>query len=213
MGWTSYHATHYKNGSIDRKAECDAYFMDGLNKGHYNVKKSAIVGSVYYAAIENLKRYTGQDENGGSVYEDIPENERETWAAVFLTHTDMKDYFNFCYKDMSEDMGPCEDKCPVSILRLLSPTDSEWANEWRRRCYENAEKVKAERLNPHTLSKLPVGSSITFPVGFSFEPAGITKGDQVTLHKIMNGGRAVWVGYGYRWKKTQIPKDFEVLSA
>lgn len=24
MGWTSYHATHYKRGRVDRKAECDA---------------------------------------------------------------------------------------------------------------------------------------------------------------------------------------------
>ena len=116
MGWTSYHATNYKNGRIDRKAECDAYFMGGLNKGNYNVKKSAMVGSVYYAAIENLKRYAGKDENGNAIREDVPENERETWAAVFLTTTDMKDYFNFGYKDMDETCGPCEDKCPVSIL-------------------------------------------------------------------------------------------------
>ena len=48
MGWTSYHATHYsKTGTIDRKAECDGYFMEGLNRGHYRVEKSAMVGSVY----------------------------------------------------------------------------------------------------------------------------------------------------------------------
>ena len=28
MGWTSYAATHYKNGKIDRKAECDNIFND-----------------------------------------------------------------------------------------------------------------------------------------------------------------------------------------
>ena len=55
MGWTSYHATYYKrNGSIDRKAECDAYFLEGLNRGHYEVLKSAVVGSVCYAAVRNL---------------------------------------------------------------------------------------------------------------------------------------------------------------
>lgn len=65
MGWTSYHATHYKkNGTIDRKAECDAYFMDGLNAGHYRVVKSALVGSVYYAAIETLKRYGERQPDG-----------------------------------------------------------------------------------------------------------------------------------------------------
>lgn len=57
MGWTSYHATHYKKGTVDRKAECDAYFMEGLNAGYYRIIKSVLVGSVYYAAVENLKRY------------------------------------------------------------------------------------------------------------------------------------------------------------
>ena len=155
MGWTSYHATYYKrNGSIDRKAECDAYFLEGLNRGHYEVLKSAVVGSVYYAAVRNLKRYVGRDENGNYIYEDaVNEPVR---AAVFLTQTDSKDYFNFYYKDMSEDMGPCECDCPVSILKLLSPTDSEWALKWRERCRKRAEQKKS----PTALSNLPVGARI-----------------------------------------------------
>ena len=77
MGWTSYHASHYDGRwNVDRKAECDAYFMEGLNRGHYNVKKSTMRGSVYYAAVENLVRYAGRDENGEAIYESIPENER-----------------------------------------------------------------------------------------------------------------------------------------
>ena len=40
MGWTEYLATHYtKSGQIDRKAECDAYFMESLNRGYYKVRK------------------------------------------------------------------------------------------------------------------------------------------------------------------------------
>ena len=64
MGWTSYHAEHYKNGKIDRKAECDAYFLEGLNRGHFDVLKSSMVGSTYYAAIKPLKKSGGKDENG-----------------------------------------------------------------------------------------------------------------------------------------------------
>ena len=101
MGWTSYHATHYsKTGTIDRKAECDGYFMEGLNRGHYRVEKSAMVGSVYYAAVTSLKKYVGNDQ-----YEDLPENEQFTFAVVFLTIVDMKDYYNFSYKDMDESGG------------------------------------------------------------------------------------------------------------
>lgn len=156
MGWTSYHATHYdKRWKVDRKAECDAYFTDGLNSGHYNVKKSTMRGSVYYAAVENLKRYAGRDENGNAIYEDVPEQERKTWAAVFLTSVDSKDYYNFAYKDMSEDMGPgCYD-CPASILDLLSPTENEYALAWRQLCRDRAK-------DKNTLGKLPVGSVIEY---------------------------------------------------
>lgn len=157
MGWTSYHATHYKNnGTIDRKAECDAYFMEE-NAGHCRIIKSALVGSVYYAAIETLKRGKRQPDNS-YIYEDIPEAERETWAAVFLTSTDSRNYFNFSYKNMSEDMGPCESDCPASILSVLSPTDCEYALAWRERCRANIEKKK----DPHALKNLPVGSVIAF---------------------------------------------------
>ena len=47
--------------------------------------------------------------------------EVETFAAVALTHTNNRDYFNFGVKTMEESMGPCEDHCPASILSLLSP--------------------------------------------------------------------------------------------
>lgn len=160
MGWTGYHATHYKqNGSIDRKAECDAYFLEGLNRGHYEVLKSTVVGSVYYAAVRNLRRCAGKDENGNYIYEYV-ENQ-PVWAAVFLTQIDSKDYFNFYYKDLSEDMGPYECDCPVSILNLLSSTDNECALEWREKCRKRAEQKKS----PTALANLPIGARIQFQYG------------------------------------------------
>lgn len=200
MGWTSYNATYYRNGTVDRKAECDAHFMEGLNKGHFNVKKSAMRGSVYYAAVEPLVRYAGRDEQGNSIYEDVPENERETWAAVFLTSVNMRDYYNFAYKDMSEDMGPYDSQCPLSILNLLSPTENKYANEWRERCRANA-KTK------NTLGKLPVGTTI------EFEQAGEVR-------------RAVKMAPAYQFKtpwwylpdknvylpKTRLPKEYKIIE-
>lgn len=160
MGWTSYHASHYKrNGSVDRKAECDAYFLEDWNKGHYEVLKSAIVGSVYYAAVRHLKRYVGRNENGQDIYKDVV-NE-PVFAVVFLTQTDSKDYFNFSYKDMSEDMLPYYFDCPLSILKLLSPTDNESAQEWRRQCQDKAERKKS----PTALTNLPIGARIRFTYG------------------------------------------------
>lgn len=131
MGWTSYHATHYKNGKVDRKAECDALFEEG------GVLKSAMVGSTYYAAIKH-KSGIG--------------------AVIFLTSTDMKDYFNFSYKDMDETMGPYNYDCPKGILDLLTPTENEYANNWRAACREQL----AKKNNPNSLQKLPIGSEIQF---------------------------------------------------
>ena len=192
MGWTSCHASHYKtikgNKVVDRKAECDAYFMEGLNRGHFKVLKSAMVGSTYYAAVQALKKCEGKDENDKYVYEDIPENERKTWAAIFLTSTDMKDHFNFSYKDMDETVGPYKCDCPKGILDLLSPTESEWANEWRQKCYENIENKK----DPSSLSNLPVGAKIK--VTMPFDTKYHNKGQEIVLTKCLNwkGNRSAW---------------------
>ena len=158
MGWISYHATYYKNGRIDRKAECDGYFLEGLNAGWNRVLKSTMFGSVYYAAVEPLKRYGKKQADGMRPVEDIPEAERRVIGVVLLTSTNANDYHNFFYKVMDESMGPVESECPESILKLLSPTDSEWANEWRGRCRENAKRKKS----PDTLNNLPVGAVIRF---------------------------------------------------
>ena len=56
MGWTEYRASYFKSGKVDRKAECDAYFLEGHNRGHFDVLKSVVIGSVYYAAIKNRMR-------------------------------------------------------------------------------------------------------------------------------------------------------------
>ena len=138
MGWTSYEATYFKkNGDIDRKAECDAYFMRD-NAGHYKVLKSSMKGTVYYAAVTTLTKYIGKDENGKSMYESIPEDKQEVWAAVFLTRTEEGRYFH--YKDQDETAGPYEDHCPKCILDLLSNTDHELALDWRKRCRKNIQK-------------------------------------------------------------------------
>ena len=182
MGWTSYRATHYKpvkNGclTIDRKAECDAYFLEGLNSGYYEVLKSSIVGSTYYAAVKQLKRCGDEDENGNFIAVDIPKEEQRVWGAVFLTSTNMKDYFNFSYKDMSESMGPCRYECPKGILDLLSPTDNEYANNWRAKCYANIEKKK----DKNALNNLPAETIIK--VVMPFDTRYYKAGDVVKLTK------------------------------
>ena len=72
MGWTSYNAKYYtRKGTVDRKRECDAYWLEGLNSGHFNVIRSTMIGSTYYAAVQPIQRKIGEDESGNSIYEDI----------------------------------------------------------------------------------------------------------------------------------------------
>lgn len=94
----------------------------------YRVLETSYKMPVFYAAVETVNKETGN---------------RRVWAAVIkVTHT--RGDYGFCYKDMDESMGPCEANCPAKILDLLTPTDSEYANEWRARCRSNLD-VAAER--------------------------------------------------------------------
>lgn len=186
MGWTGYHATHYdKRGNIDRRAECDERMSGETERATWEVLKSSMVGAVYYAAIRRTDKETG---------------ENHVFGCVCLTSVDNKDYYNFSYKDMSEDMGPAESRCPLGILDLLSPTESEWALEWRQRCRDNAK-------NKNSLGRLPVGTVI------EFEQNGTTR-------------RAVKMAPAYQFKtpwwyledlhryikKNHIPQNFRVIE-
>ena len=186
MGWTSYCATHYKNGKVDRKAECDNIFNDNMVSwgddhkviGKYEVLKSSMVGSTYYAAVKKTKFATETEPEVSYVF-----------GAVCLTSTNMKDYYNFAYKDMDESCGPYQCDCPKGILDLLSPTESEYALQWRKQCYENLTQKK----NPNILSKLPVGSIVK--VIMPFDTNYFRKGDEVRLQKRTKWGsnRTEWI--------------------
>ena len=162
MGWTEYHATYYKNGKVDRKAELDVMYNWEDENRKVEVLKSSMVGSTYYAAIKSLNKTNG--------YERI-------CAAICLTSTNMKDYYNFAYKDMDETCGPYQYDCPKGILDLLSPTDNEYANAWRKACYDNIEKKK----NPNALGKLPVDTVIK--VIMPFDTRRCKEGQEVYLIK------------------------------
>lgn len=83
------------------------------------------VGNVAYMVLERI-------EMPGKRFALVCLTEWDSWNALNFR------YFNFRYKDISEEMGPCESNCPVRLLDKLSPTDSEYANNWRQRCRENA---------------------------------------------------------------------------
>jgi hypothetical protein len=203
MGWTEHAASYfYPNGSVNRKAECDYYFEGSLNRGHYKILKSVMKGSVYYGAIMPLKRpmknafgdnVLGAD--GWYIYEDVPESEREVVGVVIRTYVNDKN--NFGYKLISETSGPCYYDCPKSILDILTPTDNAFAQEWRKKCYDN--------LSKPSLSKLPIGAEIQFSYC----------GKIVTLRKSPPRYRfkkSFWINdadFTY-FSKKRIPRDFTI---
>ena len=191
MGWDYTHATHYtRTGSIDRKAEIDELYTWQNDTRKAEVVRSSMVGSTYYAAIKITELSTG---------------ETETAAAVALTHTNSRDYFNFGVKTMGESSGPCEDHCPTSILSLLSPTDSEYANNWRERCRKNIEAKK----DPRALKNLPVGAVIRFTLQ-TWESIELLKHAAAYQFK-----RPFWFcqSSGRYMPATRIPANYEVVTA
>lgn len=139
MGWIYMQSL---GGHAGPKQYLDAQLSFEQAGGRNDVLRSALVRMrVYYAAVEHIA-------NDGS---------RHVWAAICLvTYNRLaKDGFIFGYKDMSEDMGPCESECPMEILDLLTPTESENAKEWREKCRKfvarKAENAKKPNLKPGQL--------------------------------------------------------------
>ena len=126
--------------------------------------KSVFVGSTYYAAIERLS------EDGSC----------EVFAVVFLTSSKPNDPdgYTFGYKDMDETVGLCSYDCPASILDLLTPTDHQYAAEWRAACRERA-KLTGRKLKDGDIIELP--EAIEFTDG--------TQANRFTVRKVKYGRR------------------------
>ena len=96
----------------------------------HTVLATALVGMrEFYAAVERVKA----------------DGAREVWCAVCKVSWYPKDRYNCCVKAMSEFEGPYYHNCPEKILKLLTPTDSEWANTWRERCWANVSRKKVKK--------------------------------------------------------------------
>ncbi len=163
MGWTSYGATCYKNGRVDRLAECREEF--GKQPTWATIVKDSLVGKVYYAAMRSAK--TG-----------------EVWALIVLTRVEKGEFF---YKDMDETMHPGYYDCPKSIFKLLSPTNNELAKEWRTHCFlAQLEKKEKNRL----AKKLAEAKMIHVIIPKALECKIYEAGESVFLKK---GRRGSWI--------------------
>jgi len=201
MGWTSYHVEpKYKNGKkyIDRKEECDKLFNQTMinNVGYYKVLRSTVKGSTYYAAVKKVKYATEADAETNEVF-----------GVVVLTRTNINEPYNFSYKDMDETCGPCYHDCPNVILDLLSPTENEYANEWRQKCRE---KTKLKSL-PTNLSNLPVGTRIKFVAPFDMKIH--KKGEEIIVWKAQRSVKGTyWIDGHYAYPAKVIGDAYEIIE-
>lgn len=181
MGSTS---VHREKGTSNREW-FEQEWPESLAKNG-RILECATVKGVFYAAVQN---------NENASYKP-----GATWALVVLTWWNPRaDYFNFTYKDMDETMGPAYYDAPAKVLDLLSPTDSEYALQWRAACRDTIErKAKASKVKP--------GETIVFTRTFRFgdevEESRFTLVKRDTLRRISDGQLVRIPGWrGGAWEK------------
>lgn len=156
MGWLFMSRWHM-GGFASPKAYLDNQFTyapdpDRGRTTGLRLLKSVWSGRLYHAAAEPF------DTSGTA---------GDVFAIVCLVRWNPKARHteHFGYKDMDEGMGPCEAKCPASILDLLGPPRNDYAAQWRERC--RAWNALARRRRPRPGDTLILPEPITFTDGYS----------------------------------------------
>lgn len=141
MGWTTTH----KPANISAKEFIERELLVWTSPTHqYRVLDGGVKNfRTYYGAVEKVELATGV---------------RDVFAVIVLLSYS-RDYYNFGYKDMSEDMGPYQTDCPARILDLLTPTTSQYANDWRRACRD---KLARKAVAKKSQAAITVGTALNY---------------------------------------------------
>lgn len=102
---------------------------------------------------------------GGVAAVETPHEPGKVWALIAITRWSPKEFFNFSFKDMSEDAGPyyyC--RAPLSVLKALTPTDNICALEWRDQVAHYHKQRKALR-GLQDGDQVVLSASLTFSDG------------------------------------------------
>ena len=137
------------------------------------VLKSVWSGSAYYAAVEPF---------------DISGTAGEAFAVVCLVRWNPKARHSehFGFKDMDESMGPCEARCPASVLSLLGKPRNDYAAEWRKRCWAWNALTRRPRPKPGDTLLLP--AVITFTDGYATDRLTAVQWGSKLVFRGDNGG-------------------------
>lgn len=141
MGWT-YTTRHYGQ-TVQQFFERSFNHDDGKGRSGKVLRCSATYNVAYMAYEVKYPDKDGTVENDGTIVPFSPAKTEVIALVCLIQHVPKaKDGYNFGYKDMEESMGPCERRCPKTILEMLTPTTSEYAIEWRKDCWERINKKK-----------------------------------------------------------------------
>lgn len=126
MGWTS--------TTLPWGMKVKDYFVDMFEGDTDKVTRKVLDSSLikfhtWYAALEITDKETGA---------------RDVIALVVLVHWNENNAYPLSYKEMSEDSGPGMCECPEKILKLLTPTTSQYAIGWRKACWDRINSIKSK---------------------------------------------------------------------
>lgn len=174
------------NGHVDRTKEITQLVQDT----QHTVLKVISIGDTSYVAVK--------DEVTKSITASI-------WKIAIQGN-------QFSYAMQDETENPKERACPLSILKILTPTTNEGAKSWRTHCYVSYKESKKKKA----LNKLPLGAKIQFVNDRNSITLGdhkIHMGDVIQLIKKRIGAKKEWGWFTgkVRWNLS-IPNDFEVIK-
>lgn len=135
--------SHIDSREIDKKKLLDRLMSRGNDEVECAVFDSAIIRGVYYAAIIESQRETGEEIGVRGV----------VCLYKVCEHRGME-WFN--YLVIGEEDAPRYFDCPRRILNVLTPTKNLNAQEWRTKCRD----VFKDRKEHSTIDSMRVGSKI-----------------------------------------------------
>lgn len=153
MGWTSLHR---------QRGQSDADFF----------------GAMLNAGDEIVAHNTSGAGFERTFYAAVRKPDGTTWALVALCQTRGRE---FAYKTMSEDMGPYEVGVSRKVLEALSPTDNQYAQQWRERAW--ADVAKREEAAAFTKGLKP-GQWVRF-----HRPVSMTDGVDYSFGRFVSPGK------------------------
>ena len=164
MGWTE---TYWTKGT-----KVKDWFAEQYNYENDKVKQTVIDCALVarteaFGAIEQVIKETGE--------------RRVNMAVVIMKFYNGYDY-NFMYKDMDETFGPNICRCPKRLMKLLTPTDNEYALNWRAKVTEYWTTKDASNKK---LKKLNAGDTVVFTETLRFSGGTSFKSLQVHSTKPM----------------------------